>query len=50
MDYKTVKMPFGKYKGRFIWEIADLQYFHWLYKNTKLNSDLFQAIKIKLHV
>ncbi len=50
MDYKTVKMPFGKYKGRFILEIPDVAYFVWLYNNTNLPEEILFAVKHKLNI
>lgn len=41
-------MPFGKHKGKFIHEINDLNYFHWLIKNIPLEQNLYKAIKFKL--
>lgn len=49
-NYKSIRMPFGKYKGRFVWEIADLGYFKWLYKNAKLKGEVLQAVKFKLNI
>lgn len=50
MNYKSIKMPFGKYKGKYVWEIADLNYFYWLYKNAKLSGELLFAVKTKINL
>lgn len=50
MNYKTIKMHFGKYKGKYVWEIADLNYFRWLYENAKLTGELLLAVKYKLSI
>ncbi|MCO5268500.1 MAG: DUF3820 family protein [Brumimicrobium sp.] len=49
-NYKQIKMPFGKYKGRFVWEIADTSYFRWLYRKAKLTGELLEAVKFKIGV
>ncbi|MBW7868876.1 MAG: DUF3820 family protein [Brumimicrobium sp.] len=49
-NYKQIKMPFGKYKGRFVWEIADLQYFRWLCREGKITGELLEAVRYKIGV
>lgn len=51
-NYKQIKMPFGKYKGRYLWEIADISYFRWLYNNAKnnLKGEMLEAVKWKLNI
>jgi len=49
-NYKSIRMPFGKYKGRFVWEIADANYFNWLYRKVKLTGELLEAVKYKLNI
>jgi len=44
-DCKTVKMPLGKYKGWFIYQIGDLSYLQWFRNNV---NDLSREVKITL--
>lgn len=50
MNYRLIKMTFGKYKGKYVWEIADVNYFYWLYKNVKLQGEMLFAVKYKLQI
>lgn len=49
-NYKAITMPFGKYKGRFVWEISDVNYFQWLYNTQrfKLKGEILKAVKFKI--
>jgi len=48
-DFKSMTMPFGKYKGQYISQINDLNYFNWLLKNVELKGGILAAVKWKLN-
>jgi len=38
-----IKMPFGKYKGEYIYDLP-INYLEWLYENIELSGDIQEAV------
>ena len=47
-DYRSIRMPFGKFKDCLICDIEDEKYLWWAYQNIKINGNVLRAIKFKL--
>lgn len=48
VNLREYRMPFGKHKGEFIFEIQDKNYLQWILDNTNTSGNIRKAIEERI--
>ena len=46
---RDMSLPFGKHKGKLVFEIDDNNYLLWLLNNTNISGSLKRSIELRVH-